>query len=97
MPNRDCTALPTWRPTASLPTRVRIFEGSPGEASPVFAAIMTDLGDGPSVTNNVEQLAGQLVMRFVLPSVRTAFIEHYLEGRYGGREDPEPTRGANPE
>ena len=80
--------------------RVRVFEGSPGEAtaeelageaSPVVAVVMTDLpgDDGPNVTNNVEQLAGEIVMRFALPSSRTSFIEHYLEGRYGGREDPE--------
>jgi hypothetical protein len=62
-------------------SRVRVFEPGPEEigfgpvvvvSKPAPAAY-----DGPSVTNNIEQIAGEVVMRFALPSSRAVFIEHY--------------------
>lgn len=60
-------------------SRVRVFEPEERSASPVVIVSEPDQAgyDGPSVTNNIEQIAGEVVMRFALPSSQTVFIEHY--------------------
>jgi hypothetical protein len=61
--------------------RVRVFEPVLEEIGfgPVVVVSEPDQADydGPSVTNNIEQVAGELVMRFALPGSQTVFIEHY--------------------
>lgn len=64
--------------------RVRIFEPEGCKDCAGAVVIISDLDTGPSVTNNVEQLAGEVVMRYILPSSQTVFIEHYPE-RPAGR------------
>lgn len=62
--------------------RVRVFEPVPEdrELGPVvIISEPTSEYDGPSVTNNIEQIAAEVVVRFALPSTQTAFIEHYPE------------------
>lgn len=62
-------------------SHVRVSEPVPEERSsgPVVIVSEPDQADydGPSVTNNIEQIAGEVVYRFALPSSQTAFIEHY--------------------
>lgn len=86
--------------------RVRLFEPGPSDQAVGAVAIVSEPAaadyDGPSVTNNIEQLAGEVVMRFALPSTQAVFIEHYPpEAEPFGdaetfdlvsfdREDPEP-------
>lgn len=62
-------------------SRVRVFDPWPEERSsgPVVVVSEPDRADyeGPSVTNNIEQIAGEVVMRFALPSSQVVFIEYY--------------------
>lgn len=71
--------------------RVRLFEPRPEEREAGPVVILSEPPasyDGPSVTNNVGQLAAEVVMRFALPSSQTVFIEHYPPeaGPFGDRE-----------
>jgi hypothetical protein len=65
----------------SARARVRLFESVPEEIGFGPVAIVSEPDqadyDGPSVTNNIEQIAGEVVMRFALPSSQAVFIEHY--------------------
>jgi hypothetical protein len=60
---------------------VRVFEPGPEEVGlgPVVVVFEPDQVDyeGPSVTNNIEQVADEAMMRFALPSSQVVFIEHY--------------------
>lgn len=60
-------------------SRVRVFEPEERSSGPVVVVSEPDQAgyDGPSVTNNIEQIAGEVVMRFALPSSQVVFIEHY--------------------
>ncbi len=60
-------------------SRVRVFEPEERSLSPVVIVSEPDQAgyDGPSVTNNIEQIAGEVVMCFALPSSQAVFIEHY--------------------
>lgn len=60
-------------------SRVRVFEPEERSSGPVVIVSEPDQAgyDGPSVTNNIEQIAGEVVMRYTLPSSQTVFIEHY--------------------
>lgn len=59
---------------------MRVFEAEAG-AQRDHGVIVSEPGtkayDGPSVTNNIEQIAAEVVMRFALPSSRTTVIEHW--------------------
>jgi hypothetical protein len=60
-------------------SRVRVFEPEERSSGPVAIVSEPDQADydGPSVTNNIEQIAGEVVMRFALASSQADFIEHY--------------------
>jgi hypothetical protein len=60
-------------------SRVRVFEPEECSSGPVVVVSEPDQAgyDGPSVTNNIEQIAGEVVYHFALPSSQTVFIEHY--------------------
>jgi hypothetical protein len=62
----------------SARARARLFEPVPEQIGFGPVAIVSDQADydGPSVTNNIEQIAGEVVMRFALPSSQAVFIEH---------------------
>jgi hypothetical protein len=67
-------------------SRVRLFEPEERSSSPVVIVSEPDRAGygGPSVTNNIEQIAGEVVYRFALPSSQTVFIEHYPPAALGG-------------
>lgn len=79
---------------------MRIYEPDhPGDQY----VVITELANNPgqSVTNCVEQLAAEVIMKHALPSSETVFIEHYEEAKRGvesetydlvtfSRDDPEP-------
>jgi hypothetical protein len=75
---RGTNAYPGW-------CRVRVYETERGDdgADPSGrpVVVMSEPGQGtdsgPSVTNAVEIVAAEVVMRFALPSSRTVFVEHY--------------------
>lgn len=87
--------------------RVRVFEPDPEEdgreAGPVV--ILSDNpGSVPSLRYSVEVVAAEVLLRFALPSSRTAFIEHHPRGwcRWRGGVRPETFElvtfsGAEPE
>lgn len=75
---RGANGYPGW-------CRVRVYEpergddGAAGRVRPIV--VMSEPGQGtdsgPSVTNAVEIVAAEVVMRFALPSSSTVFVEHY--------------------
>jgi hypothetical protein len=71
--------------------RVRVYE--PVEAdreSASFVVVLTELPDNPgmSVTNSAEEIAAAVGTANALPTSRTVFIEHYLDGARGTPDDP---------
>jgi len=56
---------------------VRIFE--PDEAGDHHVVVLSELPDntGQSITNAIEQVAGEVLLNNVLPSTETVVIEHY--------------------
>ena len=79
--------------------RVRVFEPVPEEISlgPVVVVSEPDQADydGPSVTNNIEQIAGEVDA--APPSSQAVFIEHYPpEGARGAGEARRRARDLRP-
>jgi hypothetical protein len=58
--------------------RVRVLEGEvSGGPVVIISEPATSSYDGPSVTNNIEQIAAEVLVRFALPTSETTIIEHY--------------------
>ncbi len=68
---------------------MRIFEPEAGNPGDHHVVVLTELADnrGQSVTNAIEQLAGEVILANALPSNETVVIEHY----------PAESRPPNPE
>lgn len=71
--------------------RVRVFEPEDPEAEGSEAGavvIMSDKpGSMPSLRYNVEVVAAEVLLRFALPTTKTAFIEHHPRGWCSRRGD----------
>ncbi len=67
--------------------RVRIYE--PDHPGDQYVVIITELAENPgqSVTNCVEQLAAEVIMKHALPSSETVFIEHYEDAERGSESE----------
>lgn len=71
-----------WRPGFPSSCRLRIFQGLSATV-----VVMSETGDGMSVTNAAEQIATTAVERYHLNPDQTVFIEHYPTSQTGDDKD----------